>query len=332
MKATYTSAGVNISEGDRFVKLIKPLVKSTFSKHVVGGIGNFGAFFKVPTGYKNPVFVASADSVGTKIKLAIELNKHDTIGQDIVNHCVNDIAVCGATPMFFLDYLAFGKLKSAVAVEIVGGLVKACRENKCSLIGGETAEMPGLYAETDYDLAGTIVGVVERSKIIDKKNVKAGDVLIGLRSNGLHTNGFSLARKVLMSRFKLTQTIDELGCTLSKELLKVHRSYLKAIQAVTQKFWVSSISHVTGGGILGNTKRVVPQNLNIKIDWKAWQRNPIFNLIQRTGNISESEMRKVFNLGIGLVIIVRKKEADGVCKLLRTLKEKYYLIGEITNK
>ena len=200
MKSTYSSAGVSISEGDRFVESIKPLVKSTFTKGVLSGIGNFGAFFKIPTSLKNPVFVASTDGIGTKLKVAITAKKHSTIGEDLVNHCVNDIAVCGALPLFFLDYLALGKLRSPVAIDIVKGFVRGCRRNGCSLIGGETAEMPGLYSKDDYDAAGTIIGVVERSKIIDRKNVKKGDVLIGLPSSGLHTNGYSLARNVLLKK------------------------------------------------------------------------------------------------------------------------------------
>jgi phosphoribosylformylglycinamidine cyclo-ligase len=332
MKSTYSRAGVSISEGERFVEIIKPLVKTTFSKNVLEGIGNFGAFFKMPHNYKNPVFVASTDGVGTKIKIAISLNKHNTVGEDIVNHSTNDIAVCGASPLFFLDYLAFGKLKAKTASEIVKGLVRGCKANNCSLIGGETAEMPSVYKKNDYDIAGTIIGVVEKSKIINNKNVKAGDVLIGLRSNGLHTNGYSLARKVLLGKFKLTQKIDELGCTLGDELLKVHKSYLKPIQAVINKLKVSSISHITGGGILGNTKRVVPKNLGIKIDWNAWKPNPIFDFIQMQGSISDNEMRKVFNMGIGLIFIVRKKDTDAVSRLLRKIKEKHYIIGEITTK
>ncbi len=332
MKSTYVSAGVNISEGDKFIEIIKPLVKTTFSKNVISGIGNFGAFYKIPKNYKNPVFVASTDGVGTKIKIAIELNKHSTVGEDIVNHSVNDIAVCGAVPLFFLDYLAFGKLNAKTASDIVKGLVKGCRANNCSLIGGETAEMPGVYKKNDYDIAGTVIGVVEKNKIIDKKNVKAGDVLIGLKSSGLHTNGYSLARKVLLKRYKLTKKIDELGCTLGEELLKVHKSYLKPIQAVINEFKVSSISHITGGGITGNTKRVVPKNLNIKIDWNAWKPNPIFSLIQQTGKISEAEMRKVFNMGTGLILIVRKKDTDAISQLLRKIKIKHNIIGEITSK
>ncbi len=330
MKATYSTAGVNINEGDKFVDSIKPLVKATFSKGVLSGIGNFGAFFKIPKGFKDPVFVASTDGVGTKLKVAVAYNKHDTIGEDLVNHCVNDIAVCGASPLFFLDYMAFGKLRSKVAVEIVKGLTRGCRNNGCSLIGGETAEMPGLYAKDDYDVAGTIVGVVEQTKIIDKKNVKPGDVLIGLASSGLHTNGYSLARKVLLRKYKLSAYIPELKNKLGSELLKVHSSYLRAMQKVTSKYKVHSISHITGGGILGNTKRVVPKNLKIKIDWNAWKPNPIFGLIQRTGRITDNEMRKVFNMGIGLIFIVGRKDAKAITEQLRKQKIKNHIIGEIT--
>lgn len=331
MTSTYSKAGVNISEGDKFVELIKPMVKKTFSKGVVSGIGNFGAFFQIPKNLKNPVFVASTDGVGTKLIIAISSGKHDTIGEDLVNHSVNDIAVCGATPLFFLDYMAFGKLRSKVGADIVKGLVRGCKLNSCSLIGGETAEMPGMYAKDDYDVAGTIIGVVEKSKIIDKKNVRSGDVLIGLASNGLHTNGYSLARKVLLKKYKLGQKIPILKSTLAAELLKVHKSYLSVIQSVTKKFKVHSISHITGGGILGNTKRVVPKNLKIDIHWNTWEPNPIFNLIQQTGKISDSEMRKVFNMGIGLILIVSKNDVNKISHELTRMKEKHFIMGEITD-
>lgn len=330
MNTSYSSAGVSISEGDKFVDLIKPLVKSTFSKEVISGIGNFGAFFQIPKKLKNPVFVSSTDGVGTKLKIAVLSHKHDTIGEDLVNHSVNDIAVCGATPLFFLDYLAFGKLRAIVARDIVKGLTRGCRNNGCSLIGGETAEMPAIYSRNDYDVAGTIVGIVEKSRIIDKKNVRHGDVLIGLASNGLHTNGYSLARKVLLKKYGLNKYIPELKSTLGKELLKVHRSYLKLIQNLIAKYKIHSISHITGGGIAGNTKRVIPNNLKIKINWNSWKLNPIFRLIQTTGKISDSEMRKVFNMGIGLVLIAAKKDADKISGHLNKLKEKHYIIGKIT--
>lgn len=332
MKSTYTSAGVNIKEGDKFVDLIKPMVKSSFRKEVLSGIGNFGAFFKFPAGFKEPVFAASTDGVGTKLKIAIEYNKFDTIGEDLVNHCVNDIVVCGASPLFFLDYLAFGKLRSSIAADIVRGLVRGCKNNKCSLIGGETAEMPGIYNINDFDLAGTIIGAVEKKNIIDKKNVKHGDILIGLASSGLHTNGYSLARNVLLKKFKLTKFFPELKSDLGTALLKVHRSYLKAIEAVTTKVKVHAISHITGGGIIGNTKRVIPSNMKLNIDWNCWDRNPVFNLIQKAGKIEETEMRHVFNLGIGLIFIISKNSADKVIQILKTNKEKLFVIGEVKNK
>ncbi len=329
MKSTYSSSGVNINEGERFVEQIKPLVKSTFSKQVLSGIGNFGAFFQIPKAYKNPVFVASTDGVGTKIRVAISSGKHNTVGEDIINHSVNDIAVCGAKPLFCLDYLAFGKLKTKIAAEIVKGLVRGCKNNNCSLIGGETAEMPDLYSKDDYDIAATVIGIAEKKNIIDKKNVKAGDVMIGLASNGLHTNGYSLARKVLLKKFKLSHYFPELKTTLGKELLKVHRSYLNIIQSVIAKVKVHSISHITGGGITGNTKRVIPSGLKLNIDWNSWQRNPIFGLIQKTGGIAENEMRNVFNLGIGLVFIVSKRDVKKVSSILNNKKEKHYIIGNI---
>lgn len=330
MKPTYSSAGVNISVGDKFVEIIKPLVRTTYTPGVLSGIGNFSAFFKIPKSLKNPILVSSTDGVGTKLKIAVLTQKHNTIGEDLVNHCVNDIAVCGATPLFFLDYLAFGKLRPNVAVDIVKGLVRGCKANGAALIGGETAEMPGLYSKNEYDVAGTIVGTVEKSKIIDKKNVRNGDVLIGLPSSGLHTNGYTLVRNVLFKKYRINDYIPELKCTLAKELLKIHKSYLKEIKLVTSKFRVHSISHITGGGIVGNTKRVVPKHLNIKIDWNSWKPNPVFNLIQRTGKISDNEMRKVFNMGIGLIFITAKKDALKITEQLKKHNINNHIIGEIT--
>jgi phosphoribosylformylglycinamidine cyclo-ligase len=332
MKSTYRAAGVSISEGDKFVETIKPLVKTTFSKNALNGLGNFGAFFKIPNNYIEPVFAASTDGVGTKLKLAIDLNRHDTIGEDLVNHCVNDIAVCGAVPLFFLDYMAFGKLRSNVAVDLVKGLIRGCKNNGCSLIGGETAEMPGLYNTNDYDLAGTIIGIAERKKLIDKRNVKSGDMLIGIASNGLHTSGYSLARKVLLAKYKLTQFIPDLGITLGEEMLIIHRSYLNIIRELMDKFMIHSFSHITGGGIAGNTNRVIPKGMKLKINWNSWKRYPIFDLIKKTGCVQEAEMRKVFNLGIGLVIIAGKNDTGNIINLLKKKKEKSYIIGEVTKK
>lgn len=332
----YEKAGVSISAGDQFVKRIKNLVRSTFSddnpnsKRVLSDIGHFGAFYDIKfSEMKNPVLVSSVDGVGTKLKVAILMNKHDTIGQDLVNHCVNDILCSGARPLFFLDYLAFGKMKLDVAEQIMIGLTKACRENECALIGGETAEMPDLYAENDYDISGTIVGIVEREKIIDGKKIQKGDVLIGLKSTGLHTNGYSLARKVLLNKFKIDDYIQELGCTLGEELLRIHKSYFKVVYPLLDKFQIKGISHITGGGIVGNTKRIVPESLEISIDWNSWKIPAIFDLIQKSGNVSNAEMREVFNLGIGLILIVDKTEVDKVQNELLNSGEESLIIGEI---
>ncbi len=330
MKLSYKKSGVNISESDRFIDKIKPLVKKSFTKNVLSGIGNFGAFYRIDLkSYKSPVFVSSIDGVGTKLKIAAELNKFDTIGEDLVNHCVNDIAVCGATPLFFLDYYATGRLRSNEAADILKGIVYGCIKNKCSLIGGETAEMPGVYRGKDFDLAGSITGIVEKNKIVSSKNVRKGDILIGLPSNGLHTNGYSLVRKIFDSRRKLNVYYDEFGKTAGEELLKVHRSYLLIIRELLAKFRINSISHITGGGISGNTKRVVQSRHKISIDWKSWNRPFLFDLIQKKGGVSESDMKRTFNLGIGLIIIVPKKDADAVMNYLEYRKEKSYLIGQI---
>ncbi|MBI5216214.1 MAG: phosphoribosylformylglycinamidine cyclo-ligase [Ignavibacteriae bacterium] len=330
---TYKQAGVNIEAGDAFVKRIKSNVRSTFSKSVLTDIGAFGAFYDASfKQYKSPVLVSSTDGVGTKLKIAVMMNKHDTIGRDLVNHCVNDIAVCGATPLFFLDYFAVGKLKLDVAEKVVSGLVKACKENKCSLVGGETAEMPGIYRKDDYDLAGTIVGVVERKKILYGKRVKSGDILIGLPSTGLHTNGYSLARKILLSKFSVDKYFPELKKTIGEALLAVHRSYLKPIQSLLQIDGVHALAHITGGGIVGNTSRVVPSTLALHVDWYSWKRPNIFSLIQTVGNVPESDMRQTFNLGIGLVIIASKSSADSILTTLTKKKEKPFVIGEVIKK
>ena len=330
MAITYKSAGVNIEAGDETVTRIKSLAKSTFNKNVLSGIGNFGAFYKIDLKkWKNPVLVSSVDGVGTKLKIAFAMDKHDTVGRDLVNHCVNDIAVCGAEPQYFMDYLAFGKLNPQKAEQIIKGFSIACKENSVALIGGETAEMPGLYDENEYDMSGTIVGIVEKKKIIDGKNVKKGDVLIGFKSNGLHTNGYSLARKVLLEKFSVHDKHELLKLTIGDELLQVHKSYLKLIQTLKNKIQVKAFSHITGGGIIGNTKRVVPKKYKINIDWNSWEMLPIFKLIQQTGNISDEEMRKVFNLGIGLIAIVDKKDVDKTITVSKKISEEGIVIGKI---
>jgi phosphoribosylformylglycinamidine cyclo-ligase len=330
---TYTKAGVNIAAGDDFVNRIRGRVRSTFSPSVLADIGAFGAFYDAKfTGVKEPVLVSSVDGVGTKLKIAFLMEKHDTIGQDLVNHCVNDIAVCGARPLFFLDYLATGKLIPNVMEGIVEGMVTGCRENSCSLVGGETAEMPGFYREGEYDIAGMIVGIVDKAHIYDGKKVKAGDHLIALPSTGLHTNGYSLARAVLFDKFEIDDFVDELKMPLGEALLAVHRSYLAVIQGLLGFPEVHAFAHITGGGIAGNTSRVIPEGMSAEIAWRLWNRPHLFQLIQSTGEVPEEDMRRTFNLGVGLVIIAAKDAADKIMKKLRKDGEKPFLIGEVVKR
>lgn len=329
MGTTYKQSGVDIEAGEKTVERIKSLVKSTYNERVLSEIGLFGGFYdaKFPE-FEHPVLISSVDGVGTKLKIAFMMNKHDTIGQCLVNHCVNDILTAGAKPLFFLDYFAMGKLDVDVAYEVIRGLVIACKENNCALIGGETAEMPSFYAEGEYDISGTIVGVVEKSKIINGSKIASSDVLIGLASNGLHTNGYSLARKVLLAKYKIDQYVEELGTTLGEELLKIHKSYYRSIYSLVQEGLINGISHITGGGILGNTKRIIPNGLTLKVDWNSWEMPPIFRLIQKLGDVPEEEMRTVFNLGIGLILVVSKSNVDKVLNFIEG-KEKYFIIGEV---
>ncbi len=331
LSKSYKDSGVNITAGNEFINTLKLKVKSTFSKSVLSDIGLFSAFYDAKfENYKHPVLVSSVDGVGTKLKVAFMMDKHDTIGQDLVNHCVNDIAVCGAQPLFFLDYFASGKLSQRVGADVLGGMIKACKENGCALIGGETAEMPGIYHDQDYDIAGMIVGLVEKSKIIDGGKIKAGDVLIALPSNGLHTNGYSLARSVLFDRFEVDDFVDELGMKLGENLLQIHRSYLSVIEKIKAMPGIHGIAHITGGGIEGNTKRLLPEGLHLEIDWFGWERPKIFSLINKLGDITENEMRKTFNLGIGLVIISTKKDHEKILGTLNDVGEKSFIIGKVT--
>lgn len=330
MSETYKSAGVDLKAADKSVDKIKSFAATTFNKNVLSEIGLFGGFYEIDIKkYKNPVLVSSVDGVGTKLKIAIELGSHITIGQDLVNHCVNDIAVCGAEPLFFLDYFATGKLEPEIVTEVVKGFSIACKENNCALIGGETAEMPGLYNENDYDIAGTIVGVVEKKKIIDGKKIKSKDLIIGITSNGLHTNGYSLARKVLLNKFKLEDFIPQLNNHLGKELLKIHRSYLNLISRLKNELTLKGMAHITGGGIIGNISRIIPKNLSIKIHWGNWTPPAIFSLIQEVGEIKTAEMRKVFNMGIGLAIIISPKDERKLFDICHLMSEHALLIGEV---
>jgi phosphoribosylformylglycinamidine cyclo-ligase len=275
--------------------------------------------------------VSSVDGVGTKLKIAIEMDIHDTIGEDLVNHCVNDIMTSGAEPLYFLDYIGTGELKPKVVEDIVRGLARGCRNANCALIGGETAEMPGFYQTGDYDIAGTIVGVIEKDKIVDGKGIVPGDILIGVPSSGLHTNGYSLARKVLLNdkNYSLTQHFNELGITLGEALLKVHRSYQPHIMALRDESWLKGMSHITGGGIIDNTERILPQDVNLHIYWENWEIPPIFSLIQKAGNISDDEMRHVFNMGMGFIFIVEQNDVETALSKLNQVEDFVYIVGEV---
>ncbi len=328
----YRSSGVDIESADLAKKRIKNLVRKTFSKNVLADIGSFGGFYALTKReYKDPILVSSTDGVGTKLKIAFQMNKHDTVGEDLVNHCVNDILVHGAKPLFFLDYIATGKLYPTVVEQIVKGLVRGCEKNKCSLIGGETAEMPDFYDPEEYDLAGFIVGIVERKKIIDGSKISPGDLLLGLGSNGLHTNGYSLARKVLfgVKGYKVGDHVKELKNQLGKELLKTHRSYARSIFKVLKKYRIKGMAHITGGGIPGNLIRILPEGCQARVDISSWRIPRIFDFIQKAGNIKSEEMFKVFNMGIGLILVVPKKEAAKIRNQLNRSGENVFRIGEI---
>ena len=328
---TYREAGVNIEAGDETVRRIGPMVRETFTPGVLADIGAFGSFFELDlSGYERPVLVSSIDGVGTKLKVAVRTGRHDTVGQDLVNHCVNDIAVCGAKPLYFLDYFATGTLAPDVAEKVVSGFVQACKENGCALVGGETAEMPDIYADGEYDLAGTIVGIVEKDDVLDGHAVEPGDILLGLPSNGVHTNGFTLARTVLFDAFGVDDAPEELGGTpIGEELLRIHRSYLAEIQALMKANLVHGLVHVTGGGIPDNTRRVVPDALTFDVDYNAWERPAIFDMIQAHGNVPEEDMRRTFNLGMGLIAIVPESRVDGAQQLLAEHETESVVIGRI---
>lgn len=312
--STYKDAGVDVKAGEETVERIKPLVRKTFTDGVMTDIGAFGAFFRVDwKAYDDPVMVSSVDGVGTKLKVAFMMDKHDSVGQDLVNHCVNDIAVCGAKPLFFLDYFSTGKLVQDTAYSVISGFAKACQENGCALIGGETAEMPDIYVAGEYDLAGTIVGVVDRANIVDGSTIEDGDVLIGFPSTGLHTNGYSLARHALFSQYDVNDRPDELGGrSVGEALLAIHKSYLDTISKLTSTVHVRGLVHVTGGGIPGNAKRIMPDGLTIDVDYASWERPALFGLIQECGSVPEEDMRQAFNLGIGLIAVVPASDVASI--------------------
>ncbi|HET6348563.1 MAG TPA: phosphoribosylformylglycinamidine cyclo-ligase [Candidatus Krumholzibacteria bacterium] len=307
----YRESGVDIDKANQATRAIARVVGKTWGPAVLSQIGHFGGLFEVPADYRRPVLVSSMDGVGTKLLVAGAARRYDTVGQDLVNHCVNDILVQGARPLFFLDYVAAGALDPAMVASLVEGLATACHQNGCALIGGETAEMPGLYQKDDFDLAGTIVGVVERDAIIDGSGITPGDVIFALPSNGLHTNGYSLARRVVfeVAHLKIDSHVEELGSTLGEELLRVHRSYLPAVTAIETHAHVKGLAHITGGGILENLPRILPKGCAAHITRGTWPVLPIFELIARAGDVVEGEMYRVFNMGAGMLVVVSAQDA-----------------------
>ncbi|MEA3545194.1 MAG: phosphoribosylformylglycinamidine cyclo-ligase [Thermodesulfobacteriota bacterium] len=330
---TYKDAGVDIDAGNRFVELIKPLVKQTSRPEVLADIGGFGGLFSLNSSkYQRPTLVAATDGVGTKLKLAFLLDKHDTVGIDLVAMCVNDIIVQGAEPLFFLDYLATAKLSPEQAVEVVKGIVKGCKQANCALLGGETAEMPGMYTGGEYDLAGFSVGVVDNDKIIDGSTITKGDQIIGIASSGLHSNGFSLARKIFLETLKLdlASQPDELDNPLGEELLTPTRIYVKSILNLIRDFELKGIAHITGGGLLENIPRILPHHCKAIINRNSWEKPAIFEMLRQGGNIPEDEMYRTFNYGIGMVLVVSPGETEDIIGRLAGLDEQAYLIGEIS--
>jgi phosphoribosylformylglycinamidine cyclo-ligase len=331
-QSKYREAGVDIDKGNAFIEEIRDIVSSTHQRGVLGGIGGFSSHFAIDTiKYKKPVIVNSTDGVGTKLIVAQLCNKHDTIGIDLVAMCVNDLIVGGATPLCFLDYFAVGKLDLATAKEIITGIAEGCRQANCSLVGGETAEMPGLYQNNDYDLAGFVTGIVDRDAIIDGSDIRAGDKIIGLTSSGLHSNGYSLVRKICFSDHRLTvdQYFEELGCTLGEELLKPTRIYVQSVLNVLKNYRLNGMVHNTGGGFIDNIPRILPKGYKAVLDTSAWPVPPIFPFLQRLGEIPLAEMYRTFNMGIGLLVVVNEEKANDIRHHFQAVGEEAYIIGEI---
>jgi phosphoribosylformylglycinamidine cyclo-ligase len=329
---TYADAGVDITRGDRAKDRIKYLAQKTFTRNVLGGIGGFGALYRLDLQkFKSPILVSSADGVGTKLKIAFEMGLHSSVGADLVNHCVNDIAVQGATPLFFLDYFASGKLDPEVTETVVSGLAEACRANGCALIGGETAQMPGFYAEGEYDLAGFIVGAVDREKLVTGAEIKPGDVLIGFPSTGLHTNGYSLARKLLfeVAGYKASQYVTAIKEKAGAALMKTHRSYLHVIQKLVAAGLTNGMAHITGGGITENLPRILPKGMGAVVDLASWQIPPLFEHLQALGNVDRDEMFRTFNMGIGLIAVIPAEKLKKAKAILNRANERHIVLGRI---
>ena len=327
---TYKEAGVDIDLANKAVVKIKDLVKGTFNDNTLTDIGGFGGCYLFPKDrYENPVLVSSSDGVGTKLKIAFLSGTHNTIGQCLVNHCTNDILAVGARPLFFLDYFATGKLSVDTVEQVVEGLALACKENSTVLIGGETAEMPDFYQEGEYDISGTIIGVVDKKFMMPMRKTNKGDLLIGLPSTGLHTNGYSLARKVLLEKYHVDRYFEELDMTLAESLLSIHKSYLPTLDSILEKDWLHGISHITGGGMVENTHRVIEKGQDIEVNWDSWEWPEIFNMIQKNGEVPTEDMRRSFNLGMGLVVIIDPSALDELTDHLSSLNEEFTLIGKV---
>jgi phosphoribosylformylglycinamidine cyclo-ligase len=327
----YRQSGVDIDAGNEVVRRIKQMARSTYTAGVLSGVGSFGGLFALDGSVADPVLVASADGVGTKLKLAFMTGVHHTIGQDLVNHCANDILVQGARPLFFLDYLATGRLSPDVAEQIVKGVAQACMANGCALLGGETAEMPGFYGDGEYDVAGFIVGIVSRSRVIDGRDIKAGDVLVALPSSGLHTNGYSLARRIVFDELGLTadDEVAELGATVGQALMAPHRSYLPAISPLLSQGWIKGMAHITGGGLTENVPRTMPEGRSPRIDRGSWTVPPLFTWLQRGGSVPDDEMFRAFNMGVGMVLVCAPEHEPSLLSALAASGEAAWRLGEV---
>jgi phosphoribosylformylglycinamidine cyclo-ligase len=328
---SYAAAGVDIDAATRAMRGVAALVRSTATPDTLSELGSFGGLYRVPTTARRPVLVASTDGVGTKLKVAFMTGRHGSVGEDLVNHCVNDILVQGARPLFFLDYVGVGRLQDGVVEEIVAGIARGCRENGCALLGGETAEMPDFYAAGEYDLAGTIVGLVEEDRVLDGSAIRPGDAVVALASSGLHTNGYSLARKILFERMGLTvdDPFPDEDASVADVLLRVHRSYLKPLQPLLERGEVHGLAHITGGGLVDNLPRVLPAGVDARIDRSSWQPPALFGVLQRHGGVEEREMFRAFNMGIGMIAVVASDRAEATVAELRSAGETAWVAGEV---
>ncbi|MEL6822936.1 MAG: phosphoribosylformylglycinamidine cyclo-ligase [Calditrichota bacterium] len=325
---TYKDSGVDIEKAEASLNRLKKQIAATNTPQVLSGVGLFGGFYDISElGYKKPVLVSSTDGVGTKLKVAMLTGQHDSVGQDLVNHCINDIAVCGAHPLYFMDYFACGTLETGVYEAVVGGVAEACKNAGIPLLGGETAEMPDFYQPGDYDICGTISGIVEKDNIITGEGIAAGDVLVGIPSNGLHTNGYTLARNVLLDAFDVNTQLNEFGMTVGEEMLRIHRNYYPLIQSMRTSVSVKGISHVTGGGIVKNTSRLLTDNLSLDVNWGSWPVPAVFEVIEKTGNVPQEDMRQTFNMGVGLIVVVAEDQVDALLNLADG--ETFYPMGRV---